>query len=173
MKYLKKYTVKEWKTFCNTWTGDRVNGEELTAAEILLDRYKIILTDHTNKKRIGGFVKVSLKEKLKNGLKNLPSKINQKNFDKGMQTFDKGMAEFSKEMDALSKGLGGNGTKPKLYSSSKQDNVKKLMGSSPNKVKIWSSKPVQKKRKTKRKTSKSDKWDQHEANLTKIWGKKK
>ncbi len=39
-------------------------------------------------------------------------------------------------------------------------------------VKIWSD-PVQKKRKTKRKSSKSDQWDKHENNLTKIWGKKK
>ncbi len=165
MKYLKKYTVKEWKRFCDTWTGDRVDGQELTAAEVLLDRYKIILTDHKSR-HDSKFVQVPLKEKLKEGIKNLPSKINQKNFDKGMQTFDQGMKEFSKEMDALSKGLGGNSKKPKLYSSSKQDNVKKLMGSTPK----WNSKPVQKKRKRK---TKSDKWDQDEKNLEKLWGKKK
>ena len=53
-----------------------------------------------------------------------------------------------------------------------KSNLEKIWGTSSkkksNSVKIWSD-PVQKKRKTKRKSSKSDEWDNREA----IWGKSK
>lgn len=155
-------TVKEWKRF-EKYTDDIVDGQSLTMQEILLDRYKIILTDHVNKRKVGPWCTVPLKEKLKNGLKSLPGKLTQENFDKGLATFDKGMADFNKSMDELSKGLGGGkGEKPKLYSKKKTNNVEILMGKK---------KPVQK-RKSKKK-SKSEEWDQHEKNLEKILGKKK
>jgi len=162
-------TVKEWKRF-DKITNDRIDGNYLTAQEILLQKYKIILTDHKSR-HDGKFVKVPLKEKLKSGLKNLPGKINQKNFDKGMKSFDKGMVEFSKEMYALSKGLGGGNSKSKPKIWNKKTKSIPIQGKKKNNVKIWADKPVQK-RKRKRK-SKSEKWDQHEKNLEKNWGKKK
>ena len=160
MKYVKKMTVKEWKRF-EKFTDDIVNGQSLTMQEILLDRYKIILTDHVNKRKVGPWCTVTLKEKLKTGLKSIPGKITQENFDKGLKTFDKGMADFNKSMDELSRGLGGNGPKPKLYSQKKTNNIEILMGKK---------KPVQKRRGRK---PKSENWDKHERNLEKLWGKKK
>ena len=44
MKYLKKFTVKEWDKFDKI--VDQEDGEPLTGQEILLRKYKIILTDH-------------------------------------------------------------------------------------------------------------------------------
>lgn len=148
----KCYTVKEWKRFAK-FTDDIVDGQSMTMQEILLGQYDIFLIDHQSR-HDGKFIKVPLKERMKGGLRSLPSKITQKNFDKGMETFDKGMESFSKEMDALSKGLGGNDkNKPKLWSDKKTDNIELLIGK----------KPVQKK---KKKT-------QDEQNMEKIWGKRK
>ena len=110
------------------------------------------------------------------------------NFDKGMAAFDKGMADFNKSMDQFGEGIGGKKDnkskmeklwgKPKnnmdfiTGKKSKSNNMEKIWGT-PSKrksssVKIWSDKPVQKKRKA-RKKSKSDEWDNREA----IWRKSK
>ena len=112
-----------------------------------------------------------------------------KNFDKGMAAFDKGMADFNKSMDQFGEGIGGKkdskskmekiwGKSDKSHDfilgnkkKSNPNNMDKIWGTSKKKsssVKIWSDKPVQRKRKTKRK-SKSDEWDNREA----IWGKSK
>jgi hypothetical protein len=115
--------------------------------------------------------------------------MTMQNFDKGMAAFDKGMADFNKSMDQFGEGIGGKkdsrNKMEKLWGKSKSNdtnfitgkksksNLEKIWGTSSkkksNSVKIWSDKPVQKKRKSKRKTSKSDEWDNREA----IWGKSK
>ena len=199
MKYLKKYTVKEWKKlaktnhsaanvgnqiqFFNFFTQRMESYDYLTSAEVILYRYKVILTDFDNR-HCDKLITIPLKEKLKGGLKNLPSKINQKNFDKGMKVFDESMQGLTKSLDQLGDGLGGKkdnkskmeklwGT-PKKKKSSKS-NMEKLWGSkkkSGNSLKIWSE-PVQKRKKSRKKSSKSDQWDKHEKNLEKLWGKKK
>jgi hypothetical protein len=115
--------------------------------------------------------------------------MTMQNFDKGMAAFDKGMADFNKSMDQFGEGIGGKKDskskmeklwgKPKnndgFYHREKILKVQsgKDLGYSFKKksssVKIWSDKPVQK-RKTKRKSkSHSEKWDNREA----IWGKSK
>lgn len=93
MKYLKKFTVKEWKKF-DKYTGDYINGEELTAQEIMLDKYKIILTDHRTRK-----------EKLNA----VYLKIIHVDIDATLTKVSKGIDDFSKVMDST-KGIGG---KPK------------------------------------------------------------
>jgi len=194
------YTVQEWKKFSNNpvkaenndfqffnYITQRIESYDyLTTAEVLLSKYIIYIVNHTNRKRIGGFVVIPLKEKLKDGLKSLPSKMTQKNFNKGMKVFDESMQGLTKSLDQLGDGLGGkkdNRSKmEKLWGDTKS---KKTLGNmdfiwgkpsrkkSSNSLKIWSD-PVQpkKKRKTRRK-SQSDKWDKHESNMEKIWGKKK
>jgi hypothetical protein len=207
LKYTKHLTVKEWKKFCknpvpadhlgnqiqffNYFTQRLESYDFITTGEVMLYRYKVILTDHHNR-HSNKHITIPLKEKLKDGLKSLPSKMTQKNFDKGMKVFDESMQGLTKSLDQLGDGLGGkkdNKSKmEKLWGKSKSNdtnfitgkksksNLEKIWGTSSKKksssVKIWSDKPVQKKRKAKRK-SKSDQWDKHENNLTKIWGKKK
>ena len=205
------YTVKEWKKFAtnpvqaetnefqfvNFFTQEKESYDYITTAEVLLARHVIIIRDHTNRKRVGRFAKTPMKEKLKDGLKSLPSKMTMQNFDKGMKAFDKGMADFNKSMDQFGEGIGGKNSASKkskmekLWGSSNKknnmdfitgnkskSNLEKIWGTPSKKkksssVKIWSDKPVQK-RKTKRKSkSHSEKWDKHENNLTKIWGKRK
>lgn len=175
MKYLKKFTVKEWKKFNkpvqadnslkfrNHFTGEMESYDYWTLQEVLLSKYKIILTDHVNKRGVSVMCPTPLKEKMEMGIKTLPSKITQENFDKGMKKFDEGMSKFNKAVQMFSSGLGdGKG-------SSKRDsqNLSKIVGKSKNTTKVWSDKP---KRKTKRR---SDMWDQNEKNLEKFWGKKK
>jgi hypothetical protein len=203
MKYTKHLTVKEWKKFCknpvpadhlgnqiqffNYFTQRLESYDFITTGEVMLYRYKVILTDHHNR-HSNKMVTVPLKEKLKDGLKSLPSKMTMQNFDKGMAAFDKGMADFNKSMDQFGEGIGGKkdskSKMEKLWGKSKSNdtnfitgkksksNLEKIWGTSSkkksNSVKIWSD-PVQKKRKTKRKSSKSDEWDNREA----IWGKSK
>ena len=203
MKYTKHLTVKEWKKFCknpvpadhlgnqiqffNYFTQRLESYDFITTGEVMLHRYKIILTDHHNR-HSNKHVTIPLKEKLKDGLKSLPSKMTQKNFDKGMKVFDESMQGLTKSLDQLGDGLGGkkdNKSKmEKLWGKSKSNdidfitgkksksNLEKIWGTSSKKksssVKIWSD-PVQK-RKTKRKSkSHSEKWDNREA----IWGKSK
>lgn len=196
------FTVREWKRFStnpvkaetnefqffNFFTQRMESYDYLTTAEILLSKHTIYIRDHVNRPRVGNMVEVPLKERLKGGLKSLPSKITAKNFDKGMKTFDQGMADFSKAMDQLGDGLGGKKsnkdnleklwgnkkTKDMSFITGSKDqtkNLEKIFGtkkkSKSNGIKIWSDKP------TKRRKSKSDKWDQDEANLTKLWGKRK
>ena len=93
MKHLKKLTVKEWKRF-DRFTGDFIDGEELTAQEIMLDKYKIILTDHQTKG-----------EKLHI----MYGKLKKFNLDSSLTKMSKGIDEFSKMTDSLH-GIGG---KPK------------------------------------------------------------
>ena len=187
------YTVSEWKKFStnpvqaetnefqfvNFFTQQKESYDYITTAEVLLARHVIIIRDHINRKRVGGFAKTPMKEKLKSGLKSLPSKITQKNFDKGMKVFDESMQGLTKSLDQLGEGLGGkkdNKTKmKKLWGIPKSNNTNAIWGTkkkSGNSLKIWSD-PVQPKRKKTRKTSKSDSWDKHEKNMEKIWGKKK
>jgi hypothetical protein len=171
--------------FFNYFTQRLESYDFITTGEVMLYRYKVILTDHHNR-HSNKLVTIPLKEKLKDGLKSLPSKMTMQNFDKGMKAFDKGMADFNKSMDQFGEGIGGkkdNKSKmEKLWGKSKSNdtnfitgkksksNLDKIWGT-PSKrksssVKIWSD-PVQKKR--KRKSSKSDEWDNREA----IWGKSK
>ena len=193
MKYTKHLTVKEWKKFCknpvpadhlgnqiqffNYFTQRLESYDFITTGEVMLHRYKVILTDHHNR-HSNKMVTVPLKEKLKDGLKSLPSKMTQKNFDKGMKVFDESIQGLTKSLDQLGDGLGGkkdNKSKmEKLWGIPKSNNMDFIYGKPSKKksssVKIWSD-PVQKKRKSKskRKTSKSDEWDNREA----IWGKSK
>lgn len=180
----KCYTVKEWKKLCKTvnsaeligndlqyrnfFTQELESYETLTTAEILLTRHKVYLRDHINRTKVGGWVKIPIKERLKSGLKSIPSKMTQANMDKGFKAFDKGIDDFSKSMDAMTSGLGGD--------KSNKKNLDKLWGpkkkTNSNVDKIWDKPKTIKKKKPKKK-SKSEKWDQDEKNLEKIWGKKK
>jgi hypothetical protein len=206
LKYTKHLTVKEWKKFCknpvpaghlgnqiqffNFFTQRLESYDFITTGEVMLHRYKVILTDHHNR-HSNKMIVTPLKEKLKDGLKSLPGKMTMQNFDKGMKVFDESMQGLTKSLDQLGDGLGGKKDskskmeklwgKPKSNnmdfitgksSKSKSNNLEKVWGSTrkskrkSSSVKIWSDKPVQKK--TKRK-SKSDEWDNREA----IWGKSK
>ena len=204
MKYTKHLTVKEWKKFCknpvpadhlgnqiqffNYFTQRLESYDFITTGEVMLHRYKVILTDHHNR-HSNKMIVTPLKEKLKDGLKSLPSKMTQKNFDKGMKVFDESMQGLTKSLDQLGDGLGGKkDSKSKMeklwgkqsdkshdfiLGNKSKSNLDKIWGTSSKKksssVKIWSD-PVQKKRKSKkRKSSKSDEWDNREA----IWGKRK
>lgn len=200
------YTTSEWKKFAtnpvqaetnefqfvNFFTQQKESYDYITTAEVLLARHVIIIINHTNRKRIGTFAKTPMKEKLKGGLKSLPSKITQKNFNKGMKIFDESMQGLTKSLDQLGDGLGGkkdNKSKmEKLWGVPKSTNTDKIWGSvkkkssksnmdkiwgTPSKkksssVKIWGD-SVQPKRKKTRKKTKSDEWDNREA----IWGKSK
>ena len=163
MKYIKKMTVNEWKRF-DKITTDRVDGNYLTMQEIMLSRYKIILTDHINKPFVGKMCPVPLKEQIKN----IPKHITKKNFDKGMEKFDNGMKEFDKAMGMFSSGLGEVGKvntdlNRTTYKPNSRDgiNINKLVGTAP---KIWSTKTTKKKKKRRRK---------RKTNMDIIWGDKK
>ena len=93
MKYLKHLTVKEWKRF-DRYTGDFIDGEELTAQEIMLDKYKIILTDHQTRS-----------EKMHK----LYQKIKHVDIDKSLTKVSSTIDDFSKMMDSM-KGIGGKQT---------------------------------------------------------------
>lgn len=126
MKYLKKFTVKEWGKF-DYMTGDIINGEELTGQEILLDKYKIILTDHRTRK-----------EKFND----MFDRIFKADIDKALNKVTKGIDDFSKVMDST-KGIGG---KPKdlsglLYtrkSAKKTSKRKRKVREDPER--LWNSK---------------------------------
>ena len=205
------YTVSEWKRFStnpvqaetnefqfvNFFTQQKESYDYITTAEVLLARHVIIIRDHINRKRVGGFAKTPLKEMLRGGIKSLPSKITQKNFDKGMKVFDESMQGLTKSLDQLGDGLGGKkdsrskmdklwGTPSKKLSmdniwgdtkkkKSSKSNLDKIWGDTKKKksssVKIWNDRPVQKRK--SRKKSKSAGWDQHEKNMEKLWGKRK
>lgn len=189
MKYIKKFTTKEWKKlaktihsaenvgnqiqFINFFTQRSESYDYLTTAEIMLHRYKVKLTNHKSR-HDNKFVITPIKEILKDGLKSLPGKINQKNFDKGMKVFDESMLGLTKSLDQLGDGLGGkkdNKSKmEKLWGPSSDKSHDFITGGKKkkgNSLKIWSE-PVQskKKRKTKRKSKEVN-------NMEKIWGKKR
>ena len=173
----KCYTVKEWKQF-RKFTGDFIDGNELTMQEILIDKYQVILIDHRTRRSAGKMCPTPFKEQLIKGLKNLPSKINQKNLDKGLATFDKGMKEFDKQMASFGSSMAhaeSDINKRGKQQSSKvaERNVQKLWGNKKKKnTPIWGITKEKPKKRKKRK-SKSDNWDQDESNLEKLWGKKK
>ena len=169
----KCYTVKEWKKF-RKFTGDFIDGNELTAQEILIDKYEIFLIDHKTKRSAGKMCPTPLKEKMIMGIKNLPSKITQKNFDKGMKKFDKGMKSFDKALSAFSSGMGDVNSDLNKIGRSKgtsrgNRNLEKLWGKKKNQTAIWGS---SEKEKTSRKKSR-DKRTQGEKNVDFLWGKGK
>ena len=164
-KHKKKYTVKQWKKF------EKKGAEKYDQQMYLLKLYNVILTDYRVKRKYRVMCPTPLKEKIKVGLKNLPSKLTAGNLDKGLKTFDKGMKEFDKQMASFSKEMGSATNDLNKVSKRKNNgtrNVEILMGKKKNHTPIWSEKKPKKKRK-----SRSDNWDKHEKNLEKIWGKKK
>ena len=102
MKYVKHMTLKEWNrfnkvqknsdgiftppgndyNFRNHVTGKMESLQSITGQEILLSKYKIILTGYEPK-----YTRIYHK---------ITSVINMKNFDKGMKVFDNSMKAFSK-----------------------------------------------------------------------------
>lgn len=109
MNYPKEYTVKEWKKFDKEIDGSQVGNqyqffnfftqrmesfESVTAQEILLQKYDVILLDYKTKK-----------EKIFAVL----DKFNAKNINKGIDKFNKGVDQFSKVVASSS----GNNTKSK------------------------------------------------------------
>ncbi len=89
MKYTKHLTVREWKRFDKY--VDQENGDGITAQEILLRNYKIILTDHQTRG-----------EKLKV----MYNKLKKLDLDKTLTKVTKGIDDFSKMTDSLH-GIGG------------------------------------------------------------------
>lgn len=187
MKYDKSFTVKEWKKFNklvpsdnsfrfrnhlirlheNYGSGEHSVGiyesyDYWTLQEVLLSRYNITLIDHVNKWGVGVMCPTPLAEKIKS----IPSKITQENFDKGMKKFDKGMAQFNKAVQTFSSGLGdGKGSSRK-----DRENISSIVGKSKNTTKIWSTPKKPTKRRKKRASSK---WDSHERDMEKLFGKDK
>lgn len=174
MKYTKKLTVKEWAKFETVYSAETVGNDYqffnfftqryesydyLTGQEILLHKYKIILTDHKNSFRAGKMIKVPLKEKIKS----LPGKITIQNFDEGMKVFNKGMQDFGDSMDKMTRELGGDKAQQKknldmLWGKKKPVQKKESIFGN------WKAQPKRRKKKLK---------SQDEANLEKLWGKKK
>lgn len=99
--YTKKYTIKEWnkliKTvhdgsilgndfqYYNHSTGRKESYDYITAAEIILSKYEVILTDYKTKK-----------EKF-NGIMD---KLSFENLDKTMTKISKGIDSFAKAVEA-------------------------------------------------------------------------
>ena len=92
MKYLKKFTVKEWSKFDKI--VDQEDGESITGQEILLRKYKIILTDHRTRK-----------DKFNDAF----DKIFRADINKTLNKVTKGIDDFSKVMNST-KGMGGKPT---------------------------------------------------------------
>ena len=118
MKYIKHMTFKEWQRFntpvkpsirfekfTNHFTGKKEAYTSLTMQEVLLSKYKIILTGYETKwkRRHTAIKKV----------------VNQKNLDKGL-------SEINKIVGAFSSGMGCTNTKSSR--KSKKD-IDILMGS--------------------------------------------
>ena len=175
----KYFTCKEWNRFNKI--VERENGNDITAQEVLLKKYDVILTDYKVKKRLNNkdyYFDINGNQRTDPNLtkKELAVKIgkviyknaNMKNFNKGMKIFDEGVRQFNDSISAFTKELGSNETK-----------------SPKNKVKIWPDKPKgiktrhvpiwsePKKKKKRKAVHKSREWDKHERNLEKIWGRKK
>ena len=124
MKYTKHITYKEWKRFSNVrkdvdgnfvapgndfqytnyFTQKIESLQTVTGQEILLSKYKIILTNY--------------EPKWTRYYHTITNIINFKNFDKGMASFDKAMQSFSKGMGNFDKELSKN-----------TNNLNTLMGS--------------------------------------------
>jgi len=80
--YTKYYTVKQWGKLDKY--AEKINGEEITWQQKILEKYQVILTDHQTKS-----------EKIKGIL----SKFNGKNLDRAINGFKKG----ADKMDAVFK----------------------------------------------------------------------
>ena len=89
MRYVKYYTVKEWKKFDKV--AERENGIDITMQEILLQKYDVILTDYKTKK-----------EKLFQVL----DKFNAKNINAGITKFNKAVNQFTKTIESTNKSKG-------------------------------------------------------------------
>lgn len=163
----KYFTCKEWARFNKI--VERENGNDITAQEVLLQKYEIILTDYKPRKRISNkdhYLDLNGIEKTDPNLtkKEIAVKIgrviyknaNMKNFNKGMKIFNEGVKSFNDSISAVTKELGHD------------ENTK-------NKVKLWSNNtksiPLWSEKKTKRK-SKSKRLNQHQKNLEKLFGKR-
>ncbi|HSA77202.1 MAG TPA: hypothetical protein VLE02_06640 [Nitrosarchaeum sp.] len=150
MNYPKEYTVKEWKKFDKEIDGSQVGNqyqffnyftqrmesfESITAQEILLQKYDVILTDYKTKK-----------EKLFAVL----DKFNAKNINKGIDKFNKGVDQFSKVV-ASNQGS-SKSKKLKLGISQKDyDKLFKTPKRKGNTMNFWDEDKKTRKRRNKRK----------------------
>jgi len=86
MRYTKKLTVKERRRFDKI--VERENGVYVTAQEILLKKYDVILTDHqTQGERVVSFL----------------SKFNSENLDRSITLFKKNMNKVDKAFETWDK----------------------------------------------------------------------
>ncbi len=132
MKYTKHLTVKEWKKFDNIM--DQENGEPITGQEILLRKYKIILTDHRTRK-----------DKFNDAF----DKIFKADINKTLNKVTKHLDEFSKMTDSLH-GIGGE--KKDLTSLlGTQKNMGTSIRGKDSSVSYWGTAPVKAKKKRKAK----------------------
>ena len=148
MKYVKHMTLKEWNrfnkvqknsdgiftppgndyNFRNHATGKMESLQSITGQEILLSKYKIILTGYEPK-----YTRIYHK---------ITSVINMKNFDKGMKVFDNSMKAFSK-------GVGESGK----IDRQNRKNLESINGKSKsNSLNIWGDDIPKKKKRGSKKT---------------------
>ena len=144
MKQKKFYTVKQWQRF--------KRNDYFDMQEMLCQRYDVILTDYKTRK-----------EKIISVLK----KFNQKNFDKSMTQFNNFMKDFGNSMDQLTREIDSpkrRGLPNRKISSRRKnrDNLNLVWEKSDSSVPIWSNSK-----------NYDDSQSKHEANLEKIWGRKK
>ena len=187
----KYFTLLQWKQFKKFLPTD-IDGETfyIDLQQTMCEKFKIIITDHINRKKVGKMAPTPIKEKLTAFIKNLPSNITLKNFDKGMKKFDKGMIQFSKAINTLTSGLGdssvdlskiaGNNYSKRSREKQNKKNLGILLGTKnknkktkrdSNLNKLWG-KPQTIKRKKYRKKS-NDNRSQGEKNIDILWGKNK
>lgn len=167
----KYFTCKEWRRFNKV--VEREDGNDITAQEILLKKYDVILTDYKVKPRINNkdyYFDLNGIERIDPSLtkKELALKIgkviyknaNMNNFNKGMKIFNEGMKNFNDSISAVTKELGNN---------TKSQN--KLWSKKTKQTPIWSEQKP-KRRYKKRKSVQKD-WDQRERNLERLFGKRR
>ena len=144
MKQKKFYTVKQWQRFKKNNYPDM--------QEILCQKYDVILTDYKTRK-----------EKVIFMLK----KFNQKNFDKSMLQFNNFVKDFGNSMDQLTQETDSpqrkrTHTKKATSGRKNSENLDTVWGKSDDSVPIWGTSEHN-----------CDSQARHEANLEKIWGKRK
>ena len=157
--------------FFNFITKRLESYDHMTAQEVLLHKYDIILTGY----KVSPLI--SYKDLSKKDLAvKIAKNINMANFNKGMKIFNQGVKGFTDSIDAVTSQLGDNTNKDFITKKSKSSGIK-IWSDKPkskrNQVKIWSDPPKKKRSKRKSVQSKSSEWDRHERNLEKIWGKRK
>ena len=118
--------------------------------DMLCQKYDVILTDHKTRKEKITFIL---------------NKFNQRNFNKGMIQFNRIMKDFGKFMDQFSQEI--DPPKHKKYrkrksSSNRKNHNNLIWENSNNSIPLWGSSE-----------SNFDSQSRHEANLEKIWGKRK